>query len=32
MPTSLLVSASHGEDERLLGAAIEIERVIGEAD
>ncbi len=32
MPTSLLVSASHGEDERLLGAAIEIERVIGEAE
>jgi aspartyl-tRNA(Asn)/glutamyl-tRNA(Gln) amidotransferase subunit A len=32
MPTSLLVSACHGEDERLLGAAIEIERVIGEAE
>lgn len=31
MPTSLLISAGHGDDERLLGAAIEIERVIGEA-
>ena len=30
MPTSLLISAGHGDDERLLGAAIEIERVIGE--
>jgi aspartyl-tRNA(Asn)/glutamyl-tRNA(Gln) amidotransferase subunit A len=31
MPTSLLISAGHGDDERLLGVAIEIERVIGEA-
>lgn len=31
MPTSLLISAGHGDDEHLLGAAIEIERVIGEA-
>lgn len=28
MPTSLLISAGHGEDERLLAAAVEIERVI----
>ncbi len=28
MPTSLLVSAGHGEDERLLAASIAIERVI----
>ena len=33
MPTSLLVSAGHGDDERLLAAAIEIERVVAaEAD
>lgn len=31
MPTSLLISAGNGDDERLLGVAIEIERVIGEA-
>lgn len=29
MPTSLLVSGSHGEDEKLLATAVEIERVIG---
>jgi aspartyl-tRNA(Asn)/glutamyl-tRNA(Gln) amidotransferase subunit A len=28
MPTSLLVSGVHGEDDRLLSAAVEIERVI----
>ena len=28
MPTSLLVSAGHGEDERLLAAAVAIERVV----
>jgi aspartyl-tRNA(Asn)/glutamyl-tRNA(Gln) amidotransferase subunit A len=27
MPTSLLISARHGDDERLLAAAVEIERV-----
>ena len=31
MPTSVLVSACHGEDERLLGHALEIERVINAA-
>jgi aspartyl-tRNA(Asn)/glutamyl-tRNA(Gln) amidotransferase subunit A len=30
MPTSILVSACHGEDERLLGYALEIERVIND--
>ena len=28
MPTSLLISGSQGEDERLLAAAVEIERVL----
>lgn len=28
LPTSILVSAPHGEDTRLLGAALEIERVL----
>jgi aspartyl-tRNA(Asn)/glutamyl-tRNA(Gln) amidotransferase subunit A len=28
MPTSLLISAGHGDDERLLSTAVEIERVI----
>lgn len=28
MPTSLLVSAGHGDDERLLGYALEIERIV----
>jgi len=28
MPTSILVSAAHGEDEKLLAASLEIERVI----
>ncbi len=32
MPTSLLVSAAHGDDERLLAAAIEIERVVKAED
>jgi aspartyl-tRNA(Asn)/glutamyl-tRNA(Gln) amidotransferase subunit A len=32
MPTSLLVSAGHGDDERLLAAAVEIERVIAMAE
>jgi aspartyl-tRNA(Asn)/glutamyl-tRNA(Gln) amidotransferase subunit A len=32
MPTSLLLSAGHGDDERLLPAAIEIERVIAAED
>ena len=31
MPTSLLVSAGHGDDERLLGYALEIERIVREA-
>ena len=30
MPTSILFSAAHGEDDRLLGYGLEIERVIGE--
>lgn len=29
LPTSVLVSAAHADDERLLGAALEIERIIG---
>ncbi len=29
MPISFLLSALHGEDERVLGAALEVERVIG---
>ena len=32
MPTSLLISAAHGDDERLLSAAIEVERVIQAED
>lgn len=32
MPTSLLISAGHGDDERLLAAAVEIERVIPAED
>ncbi|MEW9804373.1 amidase family protein [Mesorhizobium sp. ZMM04-5] len=31
LPTSLLVQAGHGADERLLGHALEIERVVREA-
>jgi aspartyl-tRNA(Asn)/glutamyl-tRNA(Gln) amidotransferase subunit A len=31
MPTSLLVSAGHGDDERLLGYALEIERIVWDA-
>ncbi len=31
MPTSLLVSAGHGDDERLLGYALEIERIVRKA-
>jgi hypothetical protein len=31
MPTSLLVSGGQGEDEKLLGAAAEIERAIAAA-
>jgi aspartyl-tRNA(Asn)/glutamyl-tRNA(Gln) amidotransferase subunit A len=31
MPTSFLVSAGHGDDERLLGYALEIERIVREA-
>jgi aspartyl-tRNA(Asn)/glutamyl-tRNA(Gln) amidotransferase subunit A len=31
LPTSLLVSAVHGDDTRLLGHALEIERVVAEA-
>lgn len=31
LPTSFLVSAGHGEDERLLGYALEIERVVQNA-
>lgn len=30
MPTSILFSAAHGEDDRLLGCGLEIERVIRE--
>jgi hypothetical protein len=29
MPTSFLISACHGDDERLLGYALEVERLIG---
>jgi aspartyl-tRNA(Asn)/glutamyl-tRNA(Gln) amidotransferase subunit A len=32
MPTSFLISASHDQDEELLGYALEVERVIREAD
>jgi aspartyl-tRNA(Asn)/glutamyl-tRNA(Gln) amidotransferase subunit A len=32
MPTSLLISARHGDDERLLSAAVEVERVIRAED
>jgi aspartyl-tRNA(Asn)/glutamyl-tRNA(Gln) amidotransferase subunit A len=31
LPTSLLVSAKHGDDTRLLGLALEIERAVAEA-
>jgi aspartyl-tRNA(Asn)/glutamyl-tRNA(Gln) amidotransferase subunit A len=31
MPTSFLVQAGCGEDERLLGHALEIERVLNDA-
>ena len=31
LPTSLLISAGHNDDERLLGYALEIERVVREA-
>lgn len=31
LPTSLLVQAGHGDDERLLGHALEIERIVREA-
>lgn len=30
LPTSFLISAAHGDDTRLLGHALEIERVLGE--
>jgi Asp-tRNA(Asn)/Glu-tRNA(Gln) amidotransferase A subunit family amidase len=29
MPTSVMFCAAHGEDEKLLSAALEIERLIG---
>lgn len=32
LPTSLLASAGHGDDERLLSYALEIERVLHDAD
>jgi aspartyl-tRNA(Asn)/glutamyl-tRNA(Gln) amidotransferase subunit A len=32
MPTSLLISSRHGDDERLLAAAVEVERVIQAED
>ena len=28
MPTSILISAGHGDDDRLLGYALEVERVL----
>jgi aspartyl-tRNA(Asn)/glutamyl-tRNA(Gln) amidotransferase subunit A len=31
MPTSILISAGHGEDERLLSHALEIEKVVRDA-
>jgi aspartyl-tRNA(Asn)/glutamyl-tRNA(Gln) amidotransferase subunit A len=31
MPTSILFSAPHGDDEKLLAVAVEIERVLAEA-
>jgi aspartyl-tRNA(Asn)/glutamyl-tRNA(Gln) amidotransferase subunit A len=31
LPTSFLVQAGHGEDERLLGHALEIERILLDA-
>jgi aspartyl-tRNA(Asn)/glutamyl-tRNA(Gln) amidotransferase subunit A len=32
MPTSFLISGCHGDDERLLGYALEVERTIRDAD